>query len=264
MGRKKKSTTRPTSTSWWSLFNKLGGHRRTPVKTHSSSYFISLLNISWLPTEQIAPCLYFLWLWMHGFQNQPNNSILKIFLRLHTSWKPMTFILLKTKLEKKYAHNNVWKCIRYIVSPNITCLLLFKIPGKQSVPPYYPVLSHKSQDTSILGTMQVSKRASFQDTNTEDLSPPPPDIRPLNSSRSGSLLPQTQCSWRRQIKKSYRERKGKKREKNRRLAKKRKTFKKQEKEMQRENSWQERWNLGVPQVLQGNHTSKKNPFFFSL
>lgn len=186
---------------------------RTPVRTHSSC-FISLikLNISWLPTEQVAPCLYFLWLWMHGFQNQSNNSILKIFLRLHTSGKPMTFILLKTTLEKTYAHNNVWKCIRYIISPNITFLWLFKIPGHQ-LPPHHPVLSHKLQDASILSIMQVIKRASFQDTNTEDLFPPSPDIRPLNSSRSGSLLPQTQCSWRRQIKKSYRERKGEKREK---------------------------------------------------
>lgn len=72
---------------------------------------------------------------MHSFQNQSNNSILKILLWLHTSWKPVTFILLKTKLEKKYAHNNVGKCIRYIFSPNITFLLLFKVPGKQSVLP---------------------------------------------------------------------------------------------------------------------------------
>lgn len=155
------------------LFNRMVRHRRTPVRTHSS-YFISLikLNISWLPTEQVAPCLYFLWLWMHGFQNQSNNSILKIFLRLHTSGKPMTFILLKTTLEKTYAHNNVWKCIRYIISSNITFLWLFKIPGHQ-FPPHHPVLSHKLQDTSILSIMQVSKRASFQDTNTEDLFPPP-------------------------------------------------------------------------------------------
>lgn len=154
------------------LFNRMVTHR-TPVRTHSS-YFISLikLNISWLPTEQVAPCLYFLWLWMHGFQNQSNNSILKIFLRLHTPGKPMTFILLKTTLEKTYAHNNVWKCIRYIISPNITFLRLFKIPGHQ-FPPHHPVLSHKLQDTSILSIMQVSKRASFQDTNTEDLFPPP-------------------------------------------------------------------------------------------
>lgn len=82
--------------------------------------------------------------------------------------------IIKDKIrKKKYAHNNVWKCIRYIVSPSIAFLLLFKIPGTQSVPPYYPVLSHKLQDTSILDTMQVSKRASFQDTNTEDLFPPP-------------------------------------------------------------------------------------------
>lgn len=84
----------------------------------------------------------------------------------------MTFRLLKTTLEKTYAHNNIWKCIRYIISPNITFLLLFKIPGNQ-FPPHHPVLSHKLQDTSILGIMQVSKRASFQDTNTEDLFPPP-------------------------------------------------------------------------------------------
>lgn len=53
--------------------------------------------------------------------------------------------------------------------PNITFLWLFKIPGHQ----FSPVLSHKLQDTSILSIMQVSKRASFRDTNTEDLFPPP-------------------------------------------------------------------------------------------
>lgn len=200
---------------------------------------------------------------MHGFQNQSNNSILKIFLRLHTSGKPITFILLKTTLEKTYAHNNVWKCIRYIISPNITFLWLFKIPGHQ-FPPHHPVLSHKLQDTSILSIMQVIKRASFQDTNTEDLFPPSPDIRPLDSSRSGSLLPQTQCSWRRQIKKSYRERKGEKKEKKQKISKKEKDIQKARK---RHATWKqltERWKLlVVHQVFQGNHTSK-NLFFFKV
>lgn len=191
---------------------------------------------------------------MHSFQNQSNNSILKIFLRLRTPRKPVTFILLKTELEKKYARNNVWKCIRYIVSPNILFLLLFKIPSKQSVPPYYPVLSHKLQDTSILGIMQVSKRASFRDTNTEDLFPPSPDIRPLISSRSGSLLPQTQCSWRKQIKKSYRERKGEKKRKKQRISKKRKAFKKQEREMQHRKA--DRGEMAPPCGTSG--TSRKS------
>lgn len=77
--------------------------------------------------------------------------------------------------------------------------------------------------------MQVSTEL-LTPTLTLKFVPPAPARGPLTSSRSGNLLPQTPCSWRRQIKKSYRERKGKKeKKKQQKISKKEKDIQKAEK-----------------------------------
>lgn len=207
------------------------------MKTHSSSHFISLLklNSSWLPTGN---CTVFL------FDSECTGSITKQQHSENTPWAPhlteaLDIYITKDKMRgKKICPQQRLKMYSlHCQSEHHGSAALRNSKRTISSPTCYPVLSHKLQDTSTSDTMQVSKRASFQNTNTEDLFPPPQTQDPLTLLEVAVFSLRPSAAGEDRLKKATEREKGKKEKKNRGLAKKReRQSKKQEKEMQHVNS----------------------------